>query len=398
MGCGGSKNNEHAGGGVADKKVSITIGDAVKVPERGPILIFVFGGPGSKKGRLLSELVETYGFTFINVEKLLLKYLVKQVPEPDPLDTTFDAQDVIKEDPQLVSLHWLLEEVSRQMEVTSMRFIVDIMPNLKFLINNDVFLADCAQEMNAFEEQHPIAFAINFIQHSAKRNKKESQETKEKDEKVAVKSDEADSSRTKRRILLFENNVRPFIEYFQHSERLVSLDVTGVRAEQVWARLCEFFTGLQLSSQSLVNYILVFMFEDGDLQQVNMDLPNIQMIRLQSLLATSDASLDDATMALIKHLDKSDPTLKTFIVDLQGTNINKDLVCQVQTEEPAVVFVDEEVTQLQRFVTLHKMKGGTPPLKLRAVSSTENIISLFPSHVPVTLCKEIAVSLGRQRH
>nr|KAG5692166.1 hypothetical protein BaRGS_020714 [Batillaria attramentaria] len=155
------------------------------------------GGPGSKKGRLLSELVETYGFTFINVEKLLLRHLVKQVPEPDPLDTTFDAQDVIKEDPQLVSLRWLLEEVGRQMETTSTRFIVDVMPNLKFLINNDIFLADCTEEMNRFEERHPIAFGINFIQRSAKRNKKEAHETSEKEEKVAVKSDEADSSRTR---------------------------------------------------------------------------------------------------------------------------------------------------------------------------------------------------------
>ncbi|KAK7476902.1 hypothetical protein BaRGS_00031841 [Batillaria attramentaria] len=397
MGCGGSKKNDRSGGGVADKKVSISVGEAVKLPATGPILIFVFGGPGSKKGRLLSELVETYGFTFINVEKLLLRHLVKQVPEPDPLDTTFDAQDVIKEDPQLVSLRWLLEEVGRQMETTSTRFIVDVMPNLKFLINNDIFLADCTEEMNRFEERHPIAFGINFIQRSAKRNKKEAHETSEKEEKVAVKSDEADSSRTRRRITLFENNVRPFIDYFQHSDRLVSLDVTGARAEQVWSRLCELFTGLHLNSQALVNYILVFIFEEEELQQVNTDLPSVQVISLKSLVNGPNTSLEEAAAALTKHLDKSDPTIKTFIVDLQGTSINKDLVCQVQAEGPCIVFVDEDLAQLHRFISLHKTKGGAAPLKFRAVSSTENIVCLFPSHVPVTLCKEIAITLGRTR-
>ena len=59
-----------------------------------------------------------------------------------------------QEEPQLVSLHWLLEEVSRQMAQVggaTSRFIIDIMPNLKFLINNDIFLADCTDDMKSFE-------------------------------------------------------------------------------------------------------------------------------------------------------------------------------------------------------------------------------------------------------
>ena len=36
---------------------------------------------------------------------------------------------------------------------SSSRFIVDIMPNLKFLINNDILLADCDNDMKAFEQQ-----------------------------------------------------------------------------------------------------------------------------------------------------------------------------------------------------------------------------------------------------
>lgn len=56
----------------------------------------VSGGPGSKKGRLVSELVETYGFSFINVEKLLLDHLLKKVPENERIGASFDAQSVIK--------------------------------------------------------------------------------------------------------------------------------------------------------------------------------------------------------------------------------------------------------------------------------------------------------------
>ena len=59
-------------------------------------------------------------------------------------------------DPKLVSLHWLLWEVSQQMERSgrgASRFIVDIMPNLKFLINNDTFLVDLSRDMADFEQQ-----------------------------------------------------------------------------------------------------------------------------------------------------------------------------------------------------------------------------------------------------
>jgi hypothetical protein len=63
---------------------------------------------------------------------------------------------LLQEDPQLVSLHWLLGEVGRQMGGGGggehSRFIVDIMPNLKFLINNDIFLSDCTNDMVTFEK------------------------------------------------------------------------------------------------------------------------------------------------------------------------------------------------------------------------------------------------------
>ena len=51
----------------------------------------------------------------------------------------------------------------------------------------------------SFSFQHPINFAINFIQRSAKKSKKDAMQTKEKEnaEKPAVRTDEADSSRTK---------------------------------------------------------------------------------------------------------------------------------------------------------------------------------------------------------
>ncbi|KAK7099513.1 uncharacterized protein [Littorina saxatilis] len=398
MGCGGSKKNEHGRNSLAEKQIAVHIGDGVKAAESGSVLIFVFGGPGSRKGRMVSELVETYGFSFINVEKVLLNHLLKKVPEADRVGASFDVQDVIKEDPQLVSLHWLLGEVSRQIDQNSCRgasrFIVDIMPNLKFLINNDIFLAECTNDMNAFEQEHPITFALNFIQRSAKKHKKEPDGGKDKEEKPRVQSDEADSSRTRRRITLFENNVQPFIDYFQQSERLVSLDVTGAQLEAVWAKLCEVFAGLNVHSLSHVNYILVFIFDPGELEQVNLEQGNIQTVKLKTLVDENTAALmTDTLSALCMHLNKSDPSIRTFLIDVSDTCLTSQ--SQQQVDSNAVVFVDEEMPrQLTKFIPRNKSKGGNTAVKFRAVSSTENRVCLFPCHVPMTLCKQIAVCLG----
>ncbi|KAL8559351.1 hypothetical protein ACOMHN_045071 [Nucella lapillus] len=429
MGCGGSKKSEGGCSSLGEKQVITHVGDKVQAVEGGgPLVVFVFakhpfvptslcahvslcprlympkpmpvgvvGGPGSRKGRLVSELVETYRFSFINVEKLLLNHLLKKVPETDRVGASFDPQDAIKEEPDLVSLHWLLGEVSRQMgaqgDKGSLRFVVDIMPNLKFLINSDIFLANCADDMKAFEQQHPITFALNFIQRSAKKSKKEVEPSKEKEEKTTIYSDEADSSRTKRRITLFDNNVRPFIDYFSESERLISLDVTGVPMEVVWSRLCELFAGLHIDSAAHVNYILIFVFDSEELEQVSTDQSDLQTVSLKSLVEGADSSLTECLAALCKHLDKSDPSIKTFLINVADTCLTAQQNDQ-QTNGHSVVFVDEEVSQLPKFVTLNKAKATGSTVKFRAVSSTENRVCLFPCHVPVTTCKEVAVILG----
>ena len=43
MGCGGSKNNDQGRYSLAEKQISVHVGDQVKVHESGPILVFVFG-------------------------------------------------------------------------------------------------------------------------------------------------------------------------------------------------------------------------------------------------------------------------------------------------------------------------------------------------------------------
>lgn len=62
------------------------------------------------------------------------------------------------------------------------------------------------------------------------------------------------------------------------------------------------------------------------------------------------------------------------------------------------MFVDEEGSQLEKFLDLKKAKVGPCPLKFKAVASTGNTVCLFPCHVPMMLCKDIALALSRYSH
>ena len=66
----------------------------------------------------MSELVETYGFSFINVEKLLLDHLLKKVPENERVGASFDAQSIIK---VLILLFW-----GCQLQITALVVVVPV--------------------------------------------------------------------------------------------------------------------------------------------------------------------------------------------------------------------------------------------------------------------------------
>ena len=58
--------------------------------------IFV-GGPGSKKGRLVSELVEIFDFTFINVEKIMLQKIAEATAGADQSNEKGDRKESVQE-------------------------------------------------------------------------------------------------------------------------------------------------------------------------------------------------------------------------------------------------------------------------------------------------------------
>lgn len=54
------------------------------------------GGPGSKKGKMVYNIAQVFGFNTLNVENIILEELAKKIEEPDPSRLTAQVQQLIK--------------------------------------------------------------------------------------------------------------------------------------------------------------------------------------------------------------------------------------------------------------------------------------------------------------
>ncbi|XP_014670518.1 PREDICTED: UMP-CMP kinase 3-like isoform X2 [Priapulus caudatus] len=160
MGCGGSADNgRNEIVNYRRPKISIRVGVSVENPDSiKPKIVFIFGGPGSRKGRIIDDLVAMYGFTLLSIEELVLQQLPKNIENSHTthkIDTTIAIQKMLREDPTKLTLDWGLRLVENCISAGSpdSHYLVDAMPNLRFLLIEDFFLKDCSEEMQRFEER-----------------------------------------------------------------------------------------------------------------------------------------------------------------------------------------------------------------------------------------------------
>ena len=70
------------------------------------------------------------------------------------LNTTKDALDLIRKEPEKVSLDWVLRLIEHQVQQDPEKiYIVDLLPNLKLMQRNEHLIANCEEHLRAFEEK-----------------------------------------------------------------------------------------------------------------------------------------------------------------------------------------------------------------------------------------------------
>ncbi|XP_041367839.1 uncharacterized protein LOC121382324 isoform X1 [Gigantopelta aegis] len=207
-------------------------------------------------------------------------------------------------------------------------YVVDMMPNLRFLVQSSELVKNPKEEMESFENEYPVSFAINFDNPPERLTKEHANSKNSQSGTQAVpgtKSDEADYGRTKRRATLFQNSVRPFINYFLQSDRLVNVDVSSGALDLVWEKICSIFLELNFRNRFNVNSVIIFSFDGEHMDSIELGKYSLRHINLKDHLQDPVDSQENVCSTLCGVIDGSDPTVEVFLVNLEGTSINKQM-------------------------------------------------------------------------
>ncbi|XP_078688851.1 uncharacterized protein LOC144920509 [Branchiostoma floridae x Branchiostoma belcheri] len=391
-------------------KVSIRVGPAVK-PLQGdePRIVFIFGGPGSRKGIIIDRLIQMYGFILLSAEDLILHQLPKRVSHAIDVRNTQGMSSLLREDPSHLTLDWVLKLMGDRIFADSEKhFLIDMVPNLKFLLKVKSFMKDCTAEMEEFEEHHPCAFALNLAipedrvlkqVEEALCKKKQAENMPEVDQQ---QTDEMDTSRTRRRHELYQSSVKAFLDYFHQTERVVTVDVSCGIPDLIWGRVQSFFGELDFKPRRPVKTVVLFVLEEEDLKGIELAKYGIVKVNLNTLSGDDGCYGSDKLLkALHDYMQALSHDTENFAVTLAGSCIiesrknslhNKGIVFCDLTDGVHLEDYMRPVNPRRKKSLIRRKSIALRPLK--AVISTTSLSCLFQRDIDTELCRQIAVCLA----
>lgn len=102
-----------------------------------------------------------FGFGFISAEDLILQHFPKQVEEKglDAPSNTHELKAVLLENPDFLTLDWVLETIQNEIcKIPDKPILVDLIPNLNFMMRINKFIKQCDKEMEQFEMKVSLLF------------------------------------------------------------------------------------------------------------------------------------------------------------------------------------------------------------------------------------------------
>lgn len=397
---------------VAKPTVGITVGKGIKLDNSYKKVLFIFGGPGSGKGSIVNNLIEMYNFRFICGEDLILAKLSEKLLSKDTTAgtaATQELQKLILEDSSQLTLRWVLELISDEIAKysTGETFLIDIVPNLKFLLRVPTFVKNCEKEMKEFEVMHPVMMAINLSLDQAHLISNINQthacvkapSSGQSDDKGG-NSDEMDTSRTQRRFNIYENSVKEFLAYFESDEKVLTVDTSCGDSDAVWEGVRNFIaieSEIALPCRGLDQVVLLKM-GDTDFDDIDHDrYPILDLNCKQFIDDYSTASPEKILKKITIQLKQHAVDWKTFLIDVSGTSL-----CSLEKfDKPGsrqLTFIELDIGQLDYFV--HGLRRKTQRKKslvrkqgqqYKSITTNENEALLFAKNTDTDLCHRIGV-------
>ena len=97
-----------------------------------------------------------FGFAFISAEDLILQKLPTKAAGygAEPISGTHGLAELLKDNPEYLTLDWVMEILLEEIEkYPNQPILVDLIPNLKFMMRVDGFIKKCNKEMEEFERK-----------------------------------------------------------------------------------------------------------------------------------------------------------------------------------------------------------------------------------------------------
>ncbi|XP_033118002.1 uncharacterized protein LOC117117717 [Anneissia japonica] len=405
MGCGNSKEESSEEGGLTNRRplVEIEIGSNVKKTE----IVFVFGGPGSKKGRIVDDLVHMYGFKSLIVEDLIARELPKKIQSPVAIGNTREMAKLLMENSSYLTLEWVLELLEKEFEKEpDSMFIIDFVPNLRYMLRCDQFiLEDPSYEMNQFQKKYSNIFALNLaIPEKAVMKQATAHCAKHPNQmQEGGKSDEVDTGRLAKRHGVYMKSVQGFLNYFRNDGRLASVDVSSGVSDLIWHQVTDFFGHkLEFVPRRTINTVVLFGFSPNAHSELDLNRYNMEKVILKDLTDNPMGPVVEVLKALCTHIDNSSATAESFLVDVSETSLTKD---ELKYDHKVINFIQDENAMLDRFIFVTSNSQNNKKSRkcsaymenFKAACSTENEVCLFPMDMDTNICKGIAFCMAELR-
>jgi hypothetical protein len=331
-----------------------------------------------------------FGFILINGEDLMLRGLPKKmkIARNMVLKTNEEIIKLLDEEPYHLSIEWLFKLVVQEINDQQHRaknsvYLVDLMPNLKFMLRNEYLVKkDCTNAVQEFENQFPGTVSIDLclpLDCLATIKSYVCPTTSE------GQSDEMDVSRTSRRHALHENASRPFVKFFSQAQRLITVDASSGDKEAIWEAVRKLTADLQFPVKKHDDPVILFNFENLKMDWKGLNMHVIPLLKIAP--NTDNETVLSSLEKLAQYVESTSSECSKFVVQVEGTHLatakTEQLKRAIMFAAPAPGRADQAIQELNNVLK--------EPGHFKALCSTEDEMLVFPSSTDDEFCRRITV-------
>uniref|UniRef100_A0A914LIK4 Uncharacterized protein n=1 Tax=Meloidogyne incognita TaxID=6306 RepID=A0A914LIK4_MELIC len=369
------------------------------------------------KGILTQELAQEFDFITIGIEDVIFSYLPQK--EANTVQNTVEINELLRRNPGIINLRWVLQMVGAKIATAHtnvQRFIVDIVPELSFILKSAAFTAlDHRDQLGEFDKKYHVLFALELYisaeyqlfesgpsnsfsaSPSTSKNKKETDEERELRQEARQLlrggADEADKGRLEKRLESFHECAEPFLTFFRKHKRIVRLDLKVPYNEDLFRTVRQLFVDFGFGRNNDSIRVVLFLQNETQVDAIDTEYYHMRKIRLGDICHDKDESLTNQIRAIRKYIYRTAQVGEHILVLLKGLNTTDS-----KRNKQRINFIEYRTTYLDYYIRSNSRESPRQRCKMpfRTITSTQGEVCLFPEAMSARLCKRIGNIFGEK--